>query len=1196
MKTSGGTIIAAGVCLAANALLAAIEPASPVRGETVTTIPAAQRELFALPDYGSRIELLKRKWLTEDAKSHEDQWGRSCPLVLRWRATDGERGPWKILVGKKADLSDARVWLVEQSRPRLQGEQDRDVFGVSITNANLEVGQTYHWKVWSNVKCTRKISCGSTMAGPCECGSACTARASEVATFVTDGQPPRWISIEGRVRNIRDIGGWRTRDGRRVKQGMAFRGQGLNDNSVDGETPGRNRLTVEDVDYLTKTLGIRTDLDLRSPSEVSGMTKSPLGDGVAFIHRPSPCYLRIFCRDGKGSDFKDNGMQTMAENFRVFCDERNYPIYFHCIGGADRTGALAYVLNAVLGVDRHDLEVDWESTFYPDRIPEVMPDYKGRRGWRSKEYFDIGFAKFGGAGSSWNDRVVQYLLACGVTQAEIEKFREIMLEPEDKGARTIRDVAYDASIGRFGLGDIYLPGNVTPETPVVLTIHGGGWAGGDRYSWSGVAEFFRRDLGCVAFNIEYRLASAARRWPACGDDCIKAANWLFSDGFRERAGFTPKNIYICGGSAGGHLTLWTALNLPPEKVAGAISISGVADTGPDRAAHPSRYRCMAGDGMPESNPLKLIRPGAPRLLLTHAVGDKVVPVESERSFAAAYQAAGNVAEVFEYPCDIRPGLTGHCIWIPGSKPHRMIPEAEARIAEFMGRKAQTPHGYVPEPQPVKSAVEITALYYPGTEHMPEWDMVAQTRPEAKPLLGWYDEGSPEVIDWQIKWAVEHGISSFCVDWYWNRGHRRLEHWVKGYYKARYRKYLKWYMMYANHNQPGAHSTEDQIAVTKYWIDNCFKTPEYYTIDGKPVVCYWAPGNLDRDFIAEAAAKGEMLKAGDGIRRAFAISEKMVKEAGLPGIHWQKIGERNEMFSTAITYGYRPRVANGSDAMTFDMVLEGMPKLWKTDPNQWLPIPTGWDDRPRSFQSGRVIRGRTPEKFARLCREARAFCDRNGIRHVIIHPVNEWQEGSYIEPNREYGFAMYDALRDAFCEKPAAGWPENLRPSDVGLGPYDYPPSIRSAVQRWEFDSTTEGWYRQPYGGGEVVNHDGCLAFVTTRIDNFNIRQCVKPFDASKYRTFRIRMKITPNEKDGAANGSGMRLKWGTKDQPIIGPGIVVEWKRCVAGCPVVMDGEFHELSLDLSANPDWKGMVDELWFEACQLKHARVAIDWMRFE
>ena len=55
-------------------------------------------------------------------------------------------------------------------------------------------------------------------------------------------------------------------------------------------------------------------------------------------------------------------------------------------------------------------------------------------------------------------------------------------------------------------------------------------------------------------------------------------------------------------------------------------------------------------------------------------------------------------------------------------------------------------------------------------------------------------------------------------------------------------------------------------------------------------------------------------------------------------------------------------------------------------------------------------------------------------------------------------------------------------------------------------------------------------------------------------------------------------------------------KRSVAGCPVKVDGAFHEYTLDLSVNPDWKGKVDELWLEACQVKHARVAIDWMRFE
>ena len=514
--------------------------------------------------------------------------------------------------------------------------------------------------------------------------------------------------------------------------------------------------------------------------------------------------------------------------------------------------------------------------------------------------------------------------------------------------------------------------------------------------------------------------------------------------------------------------------------------------------------------------------------------------------------------------------------------------------------------YVPEPQPVKSAVEITAIYYPGTEQMSEWDVIAQTCPERKPLLGWYDEGNPEAIDWQIKWAVEHGISSFCVDWYWNKGFRRLEHWVKGYYKARYRKHLKWYMMYANHNQPGAHSTEDQIAVTKYWIDNYFKTPEYYMIDGKPVVCYWAPRNLDRDFIAEAAAKGEELKEGEGLRRAFAISEKMVKEAGLPGIHWQSMGSGGSLFSSAISYGFvhearklAPIAAAKSSGLTYDMVMEAIPKRWQAKASRWLPIPTGWDDRPRSFSRATIIRDRTPEKFAAVCRAAREFCDKNGVKHAVIHPINEWQEGSYIEPNEEYGFAMYDALRDAFCEKPASGWPKNIKPSDVGLGPYDYPPLFRSAVQHWDFADSAEGWYRQPYGGGELEAKDGCLNFWTNwRRRNFNIRQRVMPFDAAKYSAFRIRMRIASNVQEGLgeAETPDMRLKWGTKERPIIGSGLVVDEEHCIAGCPVKVDGEFHEYTLDLSANPDWKGMVDELWFEACQVMHARVAIDWMRFE
>ena len=190
------------------------------------------------------------------------------------------------------------------------------------------------------------------------------------------------------------------------------------------------------------------------------------------------------------------------------------------------------------------------------------------------------------------------------------------------------------------------------------------------------------------FNIEYRLAPASP-WPACGEDCIRAAQWLFSGSFRERAGFSPERIWICGGSSGGHLALWTLVNLPADRVAGCISISSIGDPVPDFPPHGYRYRALFGPDVDESflpalDPRTKIAPGQAPLLCIHATGDKVVPIASHRAFADAYRAAGNPCEFFEYPEDIHEGLEGHCIWIPGSDPHRLIPELEGRIAGFIG--------------------------------------------------------------------------------------------------------------------------------------------------------------------------------------------------------------------------------------------------------------------------------------------------------------------------------------------------------------------------------------------------------------------------------------------------------------------------------------------------------------------------------
>ena len=252
--------------------------------------------------------------------------------------------------------------------------------------------------------------------------------ASQTASFTTEDIPPRWITLEGKAGNIRDLGGWKTLDGRRVRQGLIYRGTGLNASSVNGDRIGRNRLTVEDVSYMKEDLGIKTDLDLRTKRELAGMVKSPLGDGVTFINQPSPAYRGLFATGGFDSELCPDAKKATAENFRVFCDRANYPIYFHCIGGADRTGSLSYILCGVLGVSKHDAEVEWEATFYPE-LPEMTKDHAGPNAWRTKLHFDEGFGKYGDADTSLQRRIELYLLDCGVTQEEIERFRSIMLEP-----------------------------------------------------------------------------------------------------------------------------------------------------------------------------------------------------------------------------------------------------------------------------------------------------------------------------------------------------------------------------------------------------------------------------------------------------------------------------------------------------------------------------------------------------------------------------------------------------------------------------------------------------------------------------------------------------------------------------------------------------------------------------------------------
>lgn len=271
------------------------------------------------------------------------------------------------------------------------------------------------------------------------------------------------------------------------------------------------------------------------------------------------------------------------------------------------------------------------------------------------------------------------MLFCGLTVA-------LAFDVWAGPATVVRDIVYNAEAGKDGLGDLYLPADVRPDTPVVLTIHGGGWGGGDRASWSGVADFFRTDLGFAAFNIEYRLVKKGP-WPLCGNDCIAAAKFLLSDALQKKYGLSCKKIWVCGGSAGGHLAAWTGLSLPPEQVAGIVSISGIGNLVPDEKAHPGRYVGLFGHKptaaeLAAASPISLITPKAPPIFCSHATVDGAVPFEAEKTFVEACRKTGVKTEFYVY----EKRDSGHSIWIPGSKPHKLFPDIETAVTKFVKEK------------------------------------------------------------------------------------------------------------------------------------------------------------------------------------------------------------------------------------------------------------------------------------------------------------------------------------------------------------------------------------------------------------------------------------------------------------------------------------------------------------------------------
>ncbi len=165
----------------------------------------------------------------------------------------------------------------------------------------------------------------------------------------------RTITLDG-VNNVRDIGGWLTRDGKKVLYGKIYRGATL------------AGITEKGREVFTNELRIKTEIDLRG--EGKGELKE---EGVEYIHVTAGQYTMIIPgffpplikdRDYTDRNFNADLLPAIKTVFEKLADHLAYPIYLHCAAGADRTATMVFLLNGLLGVPYEDLVKDFELTTF----------------------------------------------------------------------------------------------------------------------------------------------------------------------------------------------------------------------------------------------------------------------------------------------------------------------------------------------------------------------------------------------------------------------------------------------------------------------------------------------------------------------------------------------------------------------------------------------------------------------------------------------------------------------------------------------------------------------------------------------------------------------------------------------------------------------------------------------------------------
>ena len=283
------------------------------------------------------------------------------------------------------------------------------------------------------------------------------------------------VFFHAKCRNARDLGGWVTADGtKRIKYRKVYRGGRMNDPwEVMLSKNGEKEVLAEGIgaelelrgsdDYMTvpavKGLdhchpcieeGGKVMLGVTKPSAKNCAKWLVFDAASPWTAEQKAPYLKEDGRINKDEITKITPSQSEYDAFQAAYKAKTKEcflfmlnsvkagkgVYFHCSLGRDRTGTMQILTMGILGVREGDISKEYELTYFApvgfsvsssDKESNTKPIFQNTR--KQWVYSDVtpyfwGLSKDG----TFYDGVRNYLLDIGVTQAQIDEFRSLMLE------------------------------------------------------------------------------------------------------------------------------------------------------------------------------------------------------------------------------------------------------------------------------------------------------------------------------------------------------------------------------------------------------------------------------------------------------------------------------------------------------------------------------------------------------------------------------------------------------------------------------------------------------------------------------------------------------------------------------------------------------------------------------------------------